>query len=87
MKDAAHPEDIPFRGLYQDGHPENNAGAANEEKGHFIQADGAEVIVSLRPRPGKQLAKYVLAAGIARGAQKVELKDDSGLKVNDFLIL
>ena len=82
VKDAAHPSEKPFTGLeeYRDG-------ASEKDKEVFRQADGTEVIVSLKPRPGRHLIKYALAADIAGGAQKTELKDDSGLKVNDFLLL
>ena len=69
------------------GTPKNQAAAFEKDKEVFRQADGTEVIVSLKPRPGRHLTKYALAADIAGGAQVAELKDDSGLKVNDFLLL
>ena len=72
---------------YLDVHPENLAGAFAKDKEVFRQADGTEVIVSLKPRLGRQLIKYALAADIAGGAQKAELKDDSGLKVNGLLLV
>ena len=89
VTNAAHPSERPFTGLedHRDGHPESEAGAFEKDKQVFRQADGTEVIVSLKPRPGRHLIKYALAAGIAGGAQKAEFKDDSGLKVNDFLLL
>ena len=66
-------------------YPNEQLGGPDKEL--IRKADSAEVEVSLKPRSGKQLAKYTLTVDIARGTQSAELKDDSGLKVDDNLML